>query len=668
MTPLDQVVRTKIVPPQRRAGLLRRPRLVDFLHENLTKKLILISAAPGYGKTSLLLDFVHDSEVGTSWYGLDASDADPWTFVEHLAASVIESFPQLGEGPLASHPRDPGAGAGPESLLRVLVNEIQENVPEFFAILMDDYHYVDASAEVGELLAWFLEHQPDNCCLVLATRTMPALPFLRLTARQEIAGLGSAELAFSAGEIQAYLEENHNVTLSGEEAEQLAQETEGWITAILLGTHTLWKGLMRSLAEAQGKDEQIFAYLAQEVFHQLPEETQSFLRSTSILKVLRPHFCNALLGIDDSEGILKRLEQGNLFVTKLASPRGAYRYHGLFQDFLVSMLETEARTERKALHRAAGRLLERENAWEEALEHYLTSGADEEAVAVLQRIMEPTFASGRLVTLAHWLAALNPRTLEADGELLVMRGRTHAAAGQLEEARAAFRRAAIAFERSGDAAGRLDVRVREALLHRLEGDYRKAKEICEQMLALADSDGIPRETLAAAHRILGECHHLSGRLAEAKREFRESLRLYEATGDHFYASMLLQNLGTTARRMGNPLEAEGHYASALRIAEQLGNLWRVAELKNQLGVGLFFQGEYEEAQSILEDALEDARGAGHARTEALILSSLGDLRLDLGNVREARRLYEASLAGAQESADAFLITYDLCALSNLYAL
>ncbi|MFQ5943734.1 MAG: hypothetical protein ACE5JF_09290, partial [Anaerolineales bacterium] len=494
----SNVVRTKIIPPHRRVGLFGRPRLVDFLHENLNRKLILLSAAAGYGKTSLLVDFLKDSEITACWYALDEGDADPRVFISHFVASVAEAFPQLADGPLPGMVAAGVADTEPQSVMGLLINEIQERIPDYFAILLDDLQFVDASANIGELLTWFMDHQPDNCCLIIATRTMPNLPYLKLTARQEIAGLGSEDLAFTPEEIREYLAQHHSLEISAEEARELGEQSEGWITGILLGTHTLWKGLLRTLTEAKGKDEQVFEYLAHEVFAQLPEETQQFLKSTSILKTIEPAFSDELIGIDHSEQQLDELEAANLFVVKLASEQPVYRYHALFREFLLRQLQAEPDREQAALQRRAADLLTAAGGMEEGLEHYLEAEAWPEAIRVLQKIGEPAYRAGRLTLLARWLDAVEPEALAAAAELLVLRGRLHRQDGEFDQALEYLHRGRNVYLQAGDKAMEAAVRVREAFVKRYMGQLDEARRACEEVIAEAEKVQVPADALALA--------------------------------------------------------------------------------------------------------------------------------------------------------------------------
>jgi ATP/maltotriose-dependent transcriptional regulator MalT/DNA-binding SARP family transcriptional activator len=663
---IDRVVRTKIVPPRRRVGLLHRPRLVDFLHENLNRKVLLLSAPPGYGKTSLLVDFLQEAGLRFTWYSMDGADADPWTFLSHLAASVVEAFPEVREHLLASLSGTVAQDSSPEMALQILANEIQSRIPDYFLLVIDDFHHTDGSQPVRALVNWLLDHLPDNCCLILASRSMPELPYLKLAAKQEIAGLGGKDLAFTADEIRAYLAGNHQLSVSLEEAQRLATESEGWITGILLGTHTLWKGLLRSISEAKGTEAQVFAYLAQEVFAQQPEPTRRFLKATSILDVMRPAFCDALLGIGNSAELLESLEQANLFVGRLSGEEKVYRYHALFQEFLVQQLEADGEQVGHDLHARAARLEEQGGNTEQALEHYLRIGSETDSVRVLESLMETAYQAGRLDTLGQWLDRLGGEAVGRHVQLLAMRGRLCRQKGAFDAALAYYAEARELYLKGGDRCGEATVRIREALVHRYRGALEQARLICEDVLAHYPEIAGDLKTQAQAHRILGEVHHIAGQLPKAKDAFRRSLRLFEQAGDLYQAAALHQALGTTARRMGNPLEAEGHYTRALKILQQLGNRWRVAEIQNNIGVGHYYQGEYEPALQVLERALVEAREVGHHHTEAAVLASLGDVHVDLANDRQAQQLYLESLEGTRSTRDFVLEVYVLCALANLY--
>ncbi len=189
---------TKILLPGKRINLLRRPRLINFLHEHIERKLLLISASAGYGKTSLLIDFARDTTLPVCWYSLDASDADPKTFLEYLLASLHRRFPDFGartQNLLA----DPATLRDVDVVIGTLVTEIYETIPGYFILILDDYHAVEESDAINHIVDTFLRLLPENAHLILSSRTLPSkLTLTRLTAQAEIAGLGVNDLRFTA--------------------------------------------------------------------------------------------------------------------------------------------------------------------------------------------------------------------------------------------------------------------------------------------------------------------------------------------------------------------------------------------------------------------------------------------------------------------------------------
>lgn len=665
MNNTGRIVRTKILLPKRPHGLLHRPRLVEFLHQHIDRKLILISAAAGYGKTSFLLDFAYDTDLPVCWYALDQADRDPQVFLEHLAASIAAPFPQIQEGLLSALLGDRAGGGDPSAWLRTLINEIQGRIPDFFVILLDDYHYSDAAPEVSSLVEQFIEHQPGNCCLVLASRSLPRLPMLRLAARQEIAGLGNRDLAFSAEEIRDLLAQNFNLRLPLEEAARLASESEGWITGILLSTHTLWKGLLQTFLQAKGKHENLFSYLAQEAFDLQTEGVRRFLKSTSILSIMDVQLCNELLEIDDAQAILDHLEERNLFITRVEN---AYRYHQLFREFLLSRFALSERALRLSFHLKAARLLEKRCDLENAIDQFLEPGEHEQAARLIERLAKPTFDSGRLQILAEWIDALPAESLHDRPALQLYRGRIFLEKGDLENAQRHFHQAYLTAQRMGDVAEMARALIQEAHLDEFGGRYREAMGKAERVLTLVQGGALSPISVAEAHRILGICHHHTGDLVRAESELLRALESYQQQSDLFNVANTAQDLGGVARRRGRLTDGDTYYQQALRIWKKLNNRSRLAELLNNIGVGHYYRGEYSEATRVLEEALAEARYTGNLRSEAFILASQGDVYCDLGEVSNALDIYQQGLEIAKKAGGQFIIFYLHIALGSAYRL
>mgnify|MGYP005843640087 CR=1 FL=1 len=231
---------TKVLLPQLPRGLLRRSRLVEFLHASVDYRLILLSAAAGYGKTTLLADFAHDTDLPVCWYALSPSDNDPRVFIEHFLASITHRFPDFGgqsRTVLRNTTQFDEEGMYP--LVTAIVNEIYQIIPDYFILVLDDYHLVETSSTINDFLNALLAHLPENCHLIIASRTVPGgLSLVRLAARQQMIGLGTEDLRFTSNEIRALVKQNYDLDIPIESAEQLAQNSDGWITAIILTAQT----------------------------------------------------------------------------------------------------------------------------------------------------------------------------------------------------------------------------------------------------------------------------------------------------------------------------------------------------------------------------------------------------------------------------------------------
>ena len=316
-TEISRIIVTKILVPRKRQGIFHRSRLTNFLHDQVERKLILISAAPGCGKTSLLIDFAHNTDLPVCWLALDETDRDTTTLFEYVIASIRQRFPTFGERSQTLLRGMAGAVPDAQSMVTVLVNEIYDTIPEYFVLIIDDYHLAESSQAVQIFFDLFLRYLPENCHILLSSRAMPALPLVRLAAYQEVAGLGTADLGFTAQEIQGLFQNQYNLYLPDETAAGLAHESDGWITGILLTAQTFWRGLVENLAHVRGTPEQIFEYLAREVFSQQPAEIRRFLQDSSVLRQLNPDLCDELLGIRNSRDLIEWIEQRNLFLTRL---------------------------------------------------------------------------------------------------------------------------------------------------------------------------------------------------------------------------------------------------------------------------------------------------------------------------------------------------------------
>jgi LuxR family transcriptional regulator, maltose regulon positive regulatory protein len=368
----DAILTTKLYVPRLRPNYVSRPRLTKKLDE--ASKLTLISATAGFGKTSLLSEWVTATDRAVAWLSLDEGDNDSVRFLTHFIAALETIRPEVGEEALAllevaqSPPLEP--------ILTSLLNDLaRDTVPS--TLVLDDYQVV-TQASLHQALTFVLEHLPPQLSLMIASRIDPPLPLSRLRGQGRLAELRTDDLRFSQEEAGSFLNERMGLNLSADDIAALENRTEGWIVGLQLAALSLKEeddpsAFIKAFA---GDNRYVIDYLLDEVFSRQPQEVQSFLLKTAVLDRLHGPLCDAVLGHSgSSQDILEALEQANLFIVSLDSKRQWYRYHHLFADLLRYRLHLAHEEEVAELHRRATAWYEREGFVADALKHVLLSRA-----------------------------------------------------------------------------------------------------------------------------------------------------------------------------------------------------------------------------------------------------------------------------------------------------
>ncbi len=658
---------TKIRVPRRRPDLLTRRRLVSFIHKNLDRKLILISAPAGYGKTSLLTDFAHDTDLPVCWFTLDAFDRDLHVFLEHLIAAIALRFPAFGPRSCSLLRETPDAGSNLYPLVATMVQEIYDTVPEYFCLILDDHHTVEDQDQITEFLDLFATYVDENCHLILASRMLPALPNLSLlVARRQATGLSVDELRFTPQEIQALAQQNYGLELSPEQASRLAERTGGWITGLLLTTAHHWEGAQSEVAIRGRINVDLYGYLTKQVLNRQPAPLRDFLPASSVLDELSPDLCTAVLQIERPEPLMEEIRSRNLFVTEFEGGSNRLRYHDLFREFLQDALRRQDEVRFRDLSlRAAAAYAER-GEWERAVSRYLAWEQYEPVIDILRRTGAHLFHMGRWDTLADWIDALPEPVLAAHPLFVMHRGKIHMERGKHDQALALFDKAEAAFRATDDHTGRAYALATKGHVLRFQGRYTEAIAQSQQALRLlAETTDEQRFTMALAHRNVGICEFWQGQTAESEKALQQALRLYESVGASFDVATVHQDLGVGHELTGNLAAAVEHYEAALGYWQELGNPGPWANTLNSLGVIICAQGRYKEAAQLLDEALAKSQTAGDLRVQAFVWASLGDLHSDLGAYERARQAFSQALEVATRAQDGFMTVYALNALGNL---
>ena len=442
---------TKVVVPRRREELLSRPRLLEMLFEFLDKKLILVSAPAGYGKTSLLIDLSHHSDLPFCWLSLDTLDRDPQRFVAYFIGAITECFSGFGNQTQAALNTLTSINEGMESLMVTLVNEIYDYIPQHFILVLDDYHLISDVPIIQNFLSRFVQLVDENCHLILSSRALTRVPDLPLmVARDLVGGLDLSELAFRSDEIQALFAKNYNVHLSDDKARELADETEGWITGLQLSSLGIAQGMADRLRVARAAGVGLFDYLGQQVLDQQPEDVRFFLLRSSLLEEFDVDLCAEVFGElypqrKDWLRWVNTVIQSNLFALPVGVESGWVRYHHLFRDFLQDRLSKEYPEEIPPILSKLAQAYEAHDEWEKAY-HIQKRLEDVDTLASLIERAAPHLLLRALVTLETWLNDLppsirrkRPGLLSIQGIIAYMKGDLQNGLDLLNQAEAIFR-------------------------------------------------------------------------------------------------------------------------------------------------------------------------------------------------------------------------------------
>ena len=401
------LVETKLYAPKPRRAVVPRPRLIDLLQRGIDRQLTLISAPAGFGKTTLLAEWLaatNERARSSAWVSIDPSDNRPMTFWSYVIAALRTVSPDVGATtmPLLQGPQPPPTA----SILATLVNELSATSAPAVLVL-DDYHLIE-SPEIHEGIRFLVEHLPPHVRLVIATRADPGFPLAGLRARSELAEVRADDLRFTADEAVSYLNEVMGLELDAQDVAALEARTEGWIAALQLAALSIQgradaAGFIEGFA---GDDRYIVDYLVEEVLQRQPEHVRSFLLQTSILSRLSGPLTDAVTGQDGGKAMLEGLDRANLFVVPLDDRRLWYRYHQLFADVLRTRLFDEQPAWVPDLHRRASDWYEHNGDRSEAIRHAL-AGEDFDRSASLIELAVPALRQGHHeVTALVWLRAL----------------------------------------------------------------------------------------------------------------------------------------------------------------------------------------------------------------------------------------------------------------------
>ncbi len=650
-TPL---LHTKIHIPRTMPNVLPRPALIDSLQDATSGRLTLISAPAGSGKTTLLSQWITDRKPKVAWVSLDERDNDLKRFLAYLLTALERVEVHIDEENLTSL-ISPG-GVEVEAIAASIMNQILQG-DERFVLVLDDYHSITARG-VHDLVEYILQNMPHNMHLILATRADPPLRLGRLRAAGDLVEVRLADLRFEGEWVDKYLREVHGLTLSTEDVRKLEHRTEGWVAGLQLASLAMKNAddIRGFIDHFSGGHTYVAEYLTDEVLRGLDHEVQDFLLSTSLLDRLTAPLCDFVREAGDSLGILKRLDEANIFLVPLDSEGIWFRYHHLFADLLQKQLH-EKQTEAAVfkLYERASQWCEEQGLIPEAVEYALQGQLRVRSLDLLDPIVEGMIRKGEIDSFMGWagqlpeeLIATRPNVAVFYAWVLLFRGEDpnvpDAILGALTPA-------------SDAAAGRIHaVESLNAFFSRR--DLRDAELQARQALRLLPEEDVFFRNMAVYN--LSGVYYLQGRRREGLELLYESAEMGRKSGNVLLAVTALCRIGTIQLHIGELFEAKRLFDQALDLArDQEGYVLPVA-FAAKLGLGKIYRAwnEPEKARDHLEDALrKGAQGRLSYAIEAH--DTLAFVQESLGHSVEATELIgkAADLASQTEmtqSDDAYI--------------
>ena len=619
---------TKLFIPPAAPGLVARPRLLEKLKAALTSRLVLISAPAGFGKTTILSQWIHQAKppIPTAWLSLAETENDPTRFWEYFIAAVRTIRPAVGETAVsllqASQP------VPIESALTDLVNDLT-TVQNDFVLVLDDYHFIQ-SLPVHRGLTFLVEHIPPRMHLVISTRADPPLPLPHLRGRGLMLEIGADDLRFTLAEATGLLRTLLEPELPLEDLRAINTHAEGWVVGLKMAALSLGKqkDVKASIAAFTGSQRYIMDYLMDEVLGQQSPEVRDFLLKTSILGRLSAPLCDAVTGRSDAADVLGEVERNHLFIVPLDESRRWYRYEHLFAELLQHRLEVELGKERVAeLQKRASRWYEGNHFAEDAIDHALAAQDWEKAMELIVESVSPVKFGG-LVTY-NWLKQVPQEVLRTNAGASLVYASSIGIVGRLSEAKALLDE----YEKLGvfppSLAGR--VAAIRTLLVAWQGGLR-IEEYASKALSLLPADDLLMRGVVSHH--LGLHYVLTGRSKEAVPPLNAAYDLWRRTGDDGLASTSLAFLGIIAMGWAGLQRAEEMFKQAIGLGGRHPNtvtahlyLGAIYYLRNELDAAI---AEHEKGIALSPDS----------RNLAIAHLRIAGARLAQGNIEAAEQATE----------------------------
>ena len=567
------LIQTKLQIPQLNPALVKRPFLIDKLEQGLAQKLTLVSAPVGFGKTTLVVNWLAE-KTNACWLSLNENDNDPVQFWSYMIAALQTAVSHLGDIVL------PALQDSPLTAVTTLINQLASRpATEKIILVLDDYHLIQTN-EIHESVAFLLTHQPAVLHLVITTRADPPLPLMQLRVRRQMVEIRDSELRFNGQETAVFLNTIMQLDLSETDVAALENRTEGWVASLQLAALALQAGNRQAeekhhlIATFAGSNRYLVDYLLEEVLYRQPPPIRHFLLLTAVFDRFCADLCNTIFANfilkkeappRPAKETLRYLETSNLFLILLDQERCWYRYHHLFAELLRYRLHETYPQEIKNLHRLASHWFAKNGLMEEAISHALAAEAHDEAITLIAQVAHAFFAAGKMGVLQKWLSQLPSGLVFSKQKLFLLTGWLLLRTGQFDEAEVLLQTPLPDDEPlTNDVEAELAYLL--GYLAHSNGACTDAILFCERAKELVSPQKV--DLIMPITSTLAMCAEMLGDMETAVIHHQAALKLGRK---HNILTGTIVSLGMLARlhaQMGNLAEAKRLGADALQLAQE----------------------------------------------------------------------------------------------------
>lgn len=575
------ILQTKLYIPTSTQPHIARPHLVRALETGCQPgcHLVLVSAPAGFGKTTLVADWIRQSitkppsplKDRVAWVTLDSRDNDPGRFILYLLAGLQRLLPKIGQDYL--DPWKTTSELALEPIFTALINQLSE-IPGLSLIVLDDYHLI-TNPDIQKPLSYFIENLPNRTTMILISRADPPFPLARLRARGKIMELRPADLRFTHEESTVFLHQVMKIDLTEEQLAALTSRTEGWIAGLQMAALTMQSrdDLDEFIAAFSGSHRYILDYLLEEVLGQQSEQRQEFLLRTAILERMNGALCEAVSNQRAGQATLEALERDNLFIVPLDDVRGWYRYHHLFADLLNSLLQQQYTPEViHSLHRAASQWFQENDFLEDALEHALAAKDYHRAAEAIETHLVTLFSRSEVPVLLGWIEKLPNEIVRSRPWIDVYRANTLALTGRAGEADALLEN--VEQRITPESANHAELLGHIAAVRAYTANLRGDASGCIEMAALT-TQYLPEKYLTAhgmAALARSDAYIAQDDVEAADQALQEMLKVGEHTGEIMFGVPALCDLATLQKIQGHLHQAAELYQRAFQWMEDQNSL------------------------------------------------------------------------------------------------